>query len=395
MRRRLLGGIPYERQYLTFEALESGTFQFTNPLEYSLDGFNWTQLPANTATPIIAAGKKIMWKATLTPVTSTGIGTFSSSGRYNALGNPLSLYQGHNFQWKGTLPQPCSYLFARLFQSNDNLISAKNLSLPCNIGVNAFVYYAMFNQCTNLIEVCDLPSDYVHNGCYAYMFNNCQSLREMPYIYATTAAGYNTEAQSSMRYMFKDCHSITTIKRLPAQRYSFTFVGTFQNCTNLKNIPPLTLRANLNMNCKQMFSGCTSLEDASNITFTGAAGYQALQLMFNDCTSLIIPPTRLPSSFSSSGSFAGMFKNCSSMTTSPELPAATLNGVTCIEMFDGCSSLNHIKCLATNISATQCTQNWVRGVASTGTFVKHPDMASWTRGNNGIPTNWTVEDAEI
>lgn len=35
---------------------------------------------------------------------------------------------------------------------------------------------------------------------------------------------------------------------------------------------------------------------------------------------------------------------------------------------------------------------WVTGVASSGTFVKHPDMASLPSGTSGIPNGWTVED---
>jgi hypothetical protein len=61
-------------------------------------------------------------------------------------------------------------------------------------------------------------------------------------------------------------------------------------------------------------------------------------------------------------------------------------------MFYGCTSLNHIVCLATNISASNCTTDWVNGVASTGTFVKDHNMTSWTTGNSGIPTGWAVED---
>ena len=59
-------------------------------------------------------------------------------------------------------------------------------------------------------------------------------------------------------------------------------------------------------------------------------------------------------------------------------------------MFYGCSNLNHIKMLATDISATDCLSDWVSGVASTGTFVKNPNMTSLPTGNNGIPSGWTV-----
>ena len=61
-------------------------------------------------------------------------------------------------------------------------------------------------------------------------------------------------------------------------------------------------------------------------------------------------------------------------------------------MFQGCTSLNYIKCLATDISATNCTSYWVEGVASSGTFVENNAMNDWTTGINGIPTGWTILD---
>jgi hypothetical protein len=64
-------------------------------------------------------------------------------------------------------------------------------------------------------------------------------------------------------------------------------------------------------------------------------------------------------------------------------------------MFLNCTSLNHITMLATNISAYACLNNWVAGVSSSGTFVKHPDMDSLPTGTDGIPEGWTVEDAVI
>jgi len=61
-------------------------------------------------------------------------------------------------------------------------------------------------------------------------------------------------------------------------------------------------------------------------------------------------------------------------------------------MFYGCTSLNNIKCLATDISASYCTIGWVTGVAATGTFTKAASMTNWTTGANGIPSGWTVQN---
>ena len=47
----------------------------------------------------------------------------------------------------------------------------------------------------------------------------------------------------------------------------------------------------------------------------------------------------------------------------------------------------------TTTPSSTYTQNWVSGVASTGTFVKN-SAATWdVTGTSGIPSGWTVETA--
>jgi hypothetical protein len=64
-------------------------------------------------------------------------------------------------------------------------------------------------------------------------------------------------------------------------------------------------------------------------------------------------------------------------------------------MFSGCTNLNYVKCLATDISADYCTISWLDDVAPEGTFVKDADMNDWEIGPRdgavwGIPEGWTV-----
>lgn len=63
-------------------------------------------------------------------------------------------------------------------------------------------------------------------------------------------------------------------------------------------------------------------------------------------------------------------------------------------MFSGCSSLNYIKCLATDMSADLCTREWVIGVPSGGIFVKAAaaDWSVLTQAYYGIPALWSVQD---
>jgi hypothetical protein len=92
-----------------------------------------------------------------------------------------------------------------------------------------------------------------------------------------------------------------------------------------------------------------------------------------------------------------MFYGCSSLTKSPDLPATTFTkNVTnnCyIQMFMNCTSLNSIKAMFISKPESTYTKDWVKSVASTGTFVKN-SAATWNvSGVNGVPTGWTVETA--
>lgn len=80
------------------------------------------------------------------------------------------------------------------------------------------------------------------------------------------------------------------------------------------------------------------------------------------------------------------------MTTAPVLPATRLES-NCYEfMFQRCTSLKSVTCLATNISASNCTKNWLQGVAASGTFTT-PSSTNWpANSSSGIPYGWTRVD---
>ena len=118
--------------------------------------------------------------------------------------------------------------------------------------------------------------------------------------------------------------------------------------------------------------------------------------MFLNCTSLTTSP-ELPATTLTSNCYTAMFKDCSSLITAPELPATILVPQCYIVMFMNCISLNYIKMLATDISANAydaCLSNWVMGVSSTGTFVKDSNMTFLPTGSSGIPEGWTVQDID-
>lgn len=185
----------------------------------------------------------------------------------------------------------------------------------------------------------------------------------------------------------------STLTTLPS---TLTFTGLFRGCINLIDADELLLPATtLKIHCySRMFDGCSALMKAPNLQATTIAG-SCYQYMFNGCSSLLNAPS-LPATTISNYCYAEMFQGCTSLTEAPVLPATRLQLFSYQSMFSGCSSLNHITCLATDISATDCTTNWVSGVATTGTFVKAAGMENWNIDDvNGIPHGWETKSRVI
>ena len=169
------------------------------------------------------------------------------------------------------------------------------------------------------------------------------------------------------------------------------YYAMFAGCTSLLTPPAINTGDAVYQSFMSMFSGCTSLEYGPNLTSIKTFAQSAVRAMFNNCTSMRTINFNFPESENmSTYSFYQMFRNCSNLELSPVLPAKTLKTGCYYQMFYGCSKINRITCLATDISASNCTNGWVNGVSASGTFVKAATMTDWTTGTNGIPTGWTV-----
>ena len=89
--------------------------------------------------------------------------------------------------------------------------------------------------------------------------------------------------------------------------------------------------------------------------------------------------------------YLNLFMSCKSLIKAPDLVATSLSKSCYLSMFKGCTNLKYIKCLATDISASNCTLEWVWNVASKGDFYT-PASTNWTSGISGIPKGWTRHD---
>lgn len=245
----------YSQDYLTFTALEDTTFTFSNnALQYSLDdGTTWTTLAANTASPIVTTGNKILWKQTgLTPVFQHGIGIFSATGNFDASGNIMSLLYGDNFINQTDLTGKYSAFYS-LFYNCNKLINAENLILPATT-LEEECYQIMFSRCTSLITAPELPATTLARYCYDAMFNTCTSLTTTPELSATALA------DNCYQWMFQDCTSLTTVSELPATTLvEFCYSYMFEGCTSLTTAPELPATT-LKYKCyEHIFQNCTNL----------------------------------------------------------------------------------------------------------------------------------------
>ena len=334
-RRRLLvqskNDNPILDNYLTIVALEDGlTAKLSlNACEYCVDGNgNWKTLPANTETETINAGRTLSFRGNLSPDSTNGIGTFTVSKLHNLKGNSMSMLYGDNE--KNIFSFAGKYAsFTGLFKNNVGLINACELKLPATTLVNN-CYKSMFANCKNLITAPELPAKTLKNYCYYTMFSGCSSLKKAPILSATTLAN------SCYFYMFTSCSSLVEASELPA-------TTLFNSCYG------------------GMFASCKSLTKAPEL-----------------------PATTLAASC-----YSDMFNN-TGLIEAPALPALTLMNYCYQNMFMSCANLNYIKMLATDVSASECLNNWVYSVPSTGVFIKNKDATWNVRGASGIPNGWEV-----
>ena len=374
--------------YLTIEALEDNlTVTFTNNIEYGIDGKGWLKLKAFSESQSISAGQTLSFRGEFTPNISKGIGTFTINKKCSLKGNCMSMLFGdnaaNNFSLSGK-----NWAFYKLFYNCSNIVNVSRNFLPAATTLAEYCYYNMFSGCTSLTTAPELPATTLASNCYERMFFKCTSLTTAPELPATTLASncyYN---------MFSNCTSLTTASTLPATILtSSCYERMFSRCTSLTTAPELPATTLANYCYSSMFSGCISLTTAPTLPATTLAS-DCYEGMFQNCTSLTTAP-ELPATTLADYCYSSMFRDCTSLITVPSnlLPATTLANYCYQYMFYNCTRLNYIKCLATDISATNCTSNWVSGVASTGTFVKAAGMTSWTTGVDGIPSGWTVQDA--
>jgi len=103
-------------------------------------------------------------------------GTFTSTtARFKAYGNIMSLLYGDNFIGQTTLP--ATYTFCQLFKTS-GIVSAEHLILPA-MTLTDSCYRAMFSKAYRLQISPTFPAKNLTTECYKYMFENCTNLKKI------------------------------------------------------------------------------------------------------------------------------------------------------------------------------------------------------------------------
>lgn len=123
-----------------------------------------------------------------------------------------------------------------------------------------------------------------------------------------------------------------------------------------------------------LFKDCTSLTQAPVLPATTLAQY-CYYYMFSGCTSLTTAPA-LPATTLAERCYSGMFSNCTSLTQAPVLPATTLASYCYDIMFSGCRELTQAPpVLPATTLKSGCYNSMFRNCVS---LAKAPDLPATT-----------------
>jgi len=177
-----------------------------------------------------------------------------------------------------------------------------------------------------------------------------------------------------------------------------TFANLFRGNTHLLSHPlkSLVLPAmELPIYCYySMFRGCSSMTRPPKLPAIKLDTW-CYAYMFFGCSSLTDAP-ELPATTLANNCYAGMFSGCETIVAAPLLLAEKLEEGSYKYMFSGCTNLESVTCLAVDISATECTLNWLENVKSRGTFTQAKGTLWELYDPSGIPMGWShvVDDTK-
>ena len=232
------------------------------------------------------------------------------------------------------------------------------------------------------------PAVYLNAGDKISFYGNNER-----YANSLGTGDYSTIVTNAECYVYGNVMSLISsdgFSNLRELTKSYTFTYLFLDNTKIKSHPEKRIvlpATKLTEDCyKGMFKGCRALTTPPKLPAMELA-VACYSEMFSYCSGLTSAP-ELPATTLKNDCYNSMFYYCRNLTKSPKLPAPKLADRCYYQLFADCGEeFKEVTCLATDISASNCTAYWLRGVSSTGTFYKATN--AWSVGVNGIPSGWT------
>ena len=155
------------------------------------------------------------------------------------------------------------------------------------------------------------------------------------------------------------------------------------------NIRP-SMKTEIYGNVMSLLKGKDNLEGATAIEAPNAfyGLFAGAENLVNSADRLLV----LPATTLKEGCYDNMFSGCKGIEKAPVLPAPKLEKGCYQEMFFDCSKLNHVKCLASDISAEGSTKGWLSkaGTEATGEKVLETAVPMTPNSDDGVPDGWTA-----
>lgn len=220
------------------------------------------------------------------------------------------------------------------------------------------------------------------------MFMECSALVDVD--------GLELPAKTLPERCYQNLLQRTGIRRGPVLRGEkvgqASYQGTFLECQQLLEAPSLQsiTRFSSSYGCFAMFRSCSALTSSPDLPpVVGSYSYWNL---FEKCVKLSSAPA-LPATALANNCYYEMFMDCVSLSAGPYIPAqAPANGLG--GMFKRCSSLGYADVALTSFGSG--TVGWMQGVKANGVFRCPAALGTQDtiqRGDNYCPAGWTVENA--
>ena len=156
------------------------------------------------------------------------------------------------------------------------------------------------------------------------------------------------------------------------------------------NIKP-SMKTEIYGNVMSLLKGKDNLESATALEAKNAfyGLFAGAEKLVNNAERLLV----LPATTLTEGCYQDMFNGCKGIEKAPELPAPKLEKNCYQEMFYDCAKLNHVKCLASDITAEGSTKDWLgkAGTEATGEKVLESVVDMTKNSDDGVPTSWTTQ----